>query len=161
MRKLHELNNGKRNMAEKEIFILSDPFMEPTDEYMSQVLGNKYSWWKTICSYAYANHANVTEVWKYYNDVHQWLFRLKHSKETLFWIGVLEGTFRITFYFGSKSEPMIEASELPEEVKESWRQTKGSKFRPVSLKMIDDSEVEIACMLVDLKVKKAIKNDSI
>jgi hypothetical protein len=53
---------------------------------------------------------------------------------------------------------MIATSELPEEIKESCRQTKGSKLRPVSLKMIDDSEVEIAIMLVDLKAgeKKVI-----
>ncbi len=141
-------------MAEKEVFILSDPFAEPTDEHLARVLGNKHEWWKTICAYAYSNHANVTEVWKFYNDVNQWLFRLQHRKETLFWIGVLEGTFRISFYFSSKYEPMIEASELPEEVKEAWRQTKGSKFRPVSIKMSNREEVEVACQLTDLKAGK-------
>jgi len=141
-------------MAEKDIFILTDPFVEPADEYLVQVLGKKYEWWKAIYSYAYTNHADVAEVWKYYNDVHQWLLRVKHKKETLYWIGVLAGTFRITFYFGSKYEPMIEASELPGEIKEAWRQTKGSKFRPISIKMSDKADVQIACQLVNLKFKK-------
>lgn len=141
-------------MSEKEIFILTDPFTEPTEEFLQQVLGEKYDWWKTIRKYTTENHQNSNEVWKYYNDVKQWLFRLKNKKETICWVGILAGTFRITFYFGSRFETVIENSDLPETIKEGYRQTLEQKFRPISILMTDLSDLVIACKLVDLKFAK-------
>lgn len=141
-------------MSEKENFILTDPFTEPTEEFSQQVLGEKYEWWKTIRKYTTDNHKNVSEEWKYYNDVKQWLFRLKHKKETICWVGFLPGTFRITFYFGSKFEKVIGDSDLPETIKEGYRQTFEQKFRPISILMSDLSDVVVACKLVDIKFKK-------
>jgi hypothetical protein len=141
-------------MSEKEIFILTDPFTEPTEEFLQQVLAEKYEWWKTIRKYTTENHQNVTEVWKYYNDAKQWLFRMKNKKDTICWVGILADTFRITFYFGSKCEMLIEESDLPEPIKEGYRQTHEQKFRPISILMSDLSDVVIACKLVDLKFAK-------
>jgi hypothetical protein len=30
---------------------------------------------------------------------------MQQKKKTIFWVGVLKDTFRITFYFGNKAEP--------------------------------------------------------
>ena len=46
------------------------------------------------------------------------------KKKTLFWIGILQDTFRITFYFGDKAEPLIENSDLPATMKEDFKNGK-------------------------------------
>ena len=149
-------------MSEKETFILADPTIEPTPERLQAILGPKYGWFTIICDHATDRYPQVNGTWRYYNDGKQWLFRLIKKKDTLFWTAVLAETFRITFYFPASMDTEIEASVLPEEVKELWRETSGSKFRHISLRMEHEDQVETACRLVDLKAgkKKVIWNDS-
>ena len=141
-------------MSDNEVFILTDPFVEPTDDFLEKVLKDKFEWLKTIRKYAAENHQDVVEEWKYYNDVKQWLFRLKHKNETVCWIGILSDTFRITFYFGAKYEKLIEESDLPEKVKNEYRLTRDQKFRPISIRLGQLTDVVVACKLIDLKFVK-------
>lgn len=141
-------------MSDKENFVLTNPFVEPSEELIGQILGTKYEWFGTIRKYAAENHKGVNEEWKYYNDVKQWLFRLKHKKETICWIGILSDTFCLTSYFGSKYEPVIENSDLPDRIKEEYLLTGGQKFRPISIRLAELTDVVVACKLVDLKFVK-------
>lgn len=141
-------------MSDKEVFVLSDPFAEPSEETLEEILGDKYGWLQQLRSYAMPPGSQVTETWKYYNDVKQWLSRFRHHKETICWIGILEGTFRVTFYFGSKCEHIIDASALPMEVKEAWHETRDKHFRPISVLMTESADLELAKQLTDLKMQK-------
>jgi hypothetical protein len=141
-------------MSEKETFILPDPMVEPTEEFLSAVLGEKYAWWQQIRDHATGNYRDVTELWKYYNDGKQWLYRLMQKKNTICWIAVMADTFRITFYFGLKATPIIEASALPDPIKADFTTGKlYGKIKAISIKMKEKADVTTACQLVDLKMR--------
>jgi ABC-type uncharacterized transport system YnjBCD substrate-binding protein len=141
-------------MAEKETFILSDPLVEPTEAFLSAVLGEKFTWWQLIKDYTVGNYREVTELWRYYNDGKQWLYRLMQKKNTIFWVAVMADTLRITFYFSQKAEPVIEASSLPDSIKADFLTAKMyGKIKAISIKMKEGAEVSIVCQLVDLKMK--------
>jgi hypothetical protein len=141
-------------MAEKDELILSDPLIVPTDEYIFSILGEKKILWQSIISYATNNFKDITYVWNYYNDGKQWLFKLTQKKKTIFWGGMLKDTFRITFYFGDKIEPLLETSELPLKIKEDFKASKRyGLIRPITLKIFSESDVESVKKLIAIKVK--------
>ncbi len=140
-------------MSEKETFILSDPMTEPTREFLAAVLQEKYRWWLEICDHVTVSYSHVTEVWKYYNDGKQWLYRLMQKKNTIFWIAVMAGTFRVTLYFPKKAEELIAGSALPDPVKAGFLAARScGQIRPITLRMERASDVELVKQLVALKL---------
>ncbi|MBN1416075.1 MAG: DUF3788 family protein [Bacteroidales bacterium] len=139
-------------MSEKEKFILSDPSIVPNNKYISSIIGDKSRLWENIMNHVHENYEDISEVWKFYNDGKQWFFRVIQKKKTLFWIGVLKDTFRVTFYFGDKAEPLIEGSSLPESIKNNFKSAKHfGKIRGISIKMTKDRDVEYVLKLTALK----------
>jgi hypothetical protein len=141
-------------MAEKEELILSDREVVPTDEYLLSILGEKKIWWQDIISYSKDNFKDISGVWNYYNDGKQWLYKLSQKKKTIFWGGVLKNTFRITFYFSDKVEPLLEVSDLPSKIKEDFRTSKYyGKIRAISQKVFSAADVEVIKKLISIKIK--------
>jgi hypothetical protein len=141
-------------MAEKEILALSDKQKIPTDEYIFSIIGEKKILWQNIMKYIADNHKEATGNWNYYNDGKQWLFKMVGKKKTIFWGTILQDTFKITFYFGDKAEPLIVKSGLPQAIKDSFLTGKRyGKIRAISLNMNDMSDVEIVKQVIQLKIK--------
>jgi hypothetical protein len=142
-------------MAEKEIMALSDKQIIPTDDYIFSILGEKKIYWQSVMKYAFENFKDISGGWNYYNDGKQWLFKLVQKKKTIFWAGILkEETFRITFYFGDKAEPIIDDSELPKSIKDGFKTAKHyGAIRGVSIKVFDSSDVDNVLKLIVIKHK--------
>jgi len=141
-------------MPENEILILTDKLALPTPGLLSSILGEKSLWWDQIVNSAKADYKEVSEVWRYYNDGKQWLFRLLQKKKTICWIGVLKDTFKVSFYFGDKAEPLIESSDLPDHIKNSFATAKRyNNFRGLSITMKEVKDIEIVLKLVAVKMK--------
>lgn len=141
-------------MAEKEEMIFSDRQVVPTDEYIFSVLGEKKILWQNIISYPSDNFKDISGVWNYYNDGKQWLFKLSQKKKTIFWGAMFKDTFRITFYFGDKVEPLLENSDLPVKIKEDFKTSKRyGLIRAISLKIFSAADVEIVKQLIAIKIK--------
>jgi hypothetical protein len=141
-------------MPETDVLVLTDKLTLPTPELLSSILGEKSLWWDQIVNSVKANHKDISEVWRYYNDGKQWLFRLMQKKKTVFWIGVLKDTFRVSFYLGDKAEPLIESSDLPDSIKNSFKSTKRyNNFRGITLKIKDEKDVENVLKLTAVKMK--------
>jgi len=141
-------------MAEKDALVLSDKQIVPTDNYIFSIIGEKKILWQTIMDYVSGNCKDTTGNWNYYNDGKQWLFKLVQKKKTIFWAGILSDTFRITFYFGDKAEPLIEMSELPSVIKNNFKNGKRyGKIRAISLIMSDLSDIEVVKTLIQIKIK--------
>jgi hypothetical protein len=76
------------------------------------------------------------------------------KKQTLYWIGVIKDTFRISFWFGDKAEPVIEASALPDSIKEEFKNAKRyGQLRAISIEMRSAEDLANAIKLVELKAK--------
>ena len=141
-------------MSEKETLILSDKNVVPDDDLIFSHIGNKKKQWESIINYATANYKDASGKWNYYNDGKQWLFKFTLKKKTLFWAAILEGTFRITFYFGDKAEPLILNSDLPESVKEKFKTGKHyGKIRAISHRIEEVPDVETIYKLINIKAR--------
>src|SRR5690606_36674007 len=132
--------------SDKEIMeniALTDQILKPNEDIVFAIIGEKRVFWQQIMTYLHTNHTDISEVWKFYNDGKRWLFRTLKKKDTIFWIGVLEGTFIVTFWFGDRAEPLIEQSGIPETVKNEFSIAKRyNKIRAISIKMTDSGNVE-------------------
>ncbi len=126
-----------------EPLVLTDKSVYPDDALIFSKIGNNSVYWKNLLKSIRELYPASEEVWKYYNDGKNWLFRVILKKKTLFWIGVLEDTFRITFYFGDKAEPVIEKSSLPENIKAEFKNGKRyGKIRAITIKVKSQEDVD-------------------
>jgi hypothetical protein len=141
-------------MAELEKLILSDRNKIPSDEYIFSLIGEKKDLWLRIMNHTSEVCKDCSGGWNYYNDGKQWLFKMVHKKKTIFWAGILTGTFRITFYLGNKAEPVIESSDLPDEIKDQFKNAKRyGLIRPVTFKVMNDSDVDNILKMIGIKLK--------
>ena len=67
-------------MDENEVLVLSDKQINPTDEYIFSIIGEKRIYWQDIMKNAFENYKDISCSWKYYNDGKQWLFKLVQKK---------------------------------------------------------------------------------
>ena len=141
-------------MAENGKPVLGDKSVYPSEEILFSIFSDKKVIWQKILSYVKDNYKDITEEWRYYNDGKQWLVKMQQKKKTIFWISVLKDTFRITFYFGNKAEPLIEGSQLPQKIKDDFRddQRYGS-IRPITTVITGISDLENIQKIIDIKVK--------
>jgi ABC-type uncharacterized transport system YnjBCD substrate-binding protein len=66
----------------------------------------------------------------------------------------MDGSFRVTFYFGDKAEPVILSGDLPQAVKDGFMQGKHyGKIRAVTTDVNSNSDVETIMKLIDIKTK--------
>ncbi len=141
-------------MAGTQELVLGDKNISPDEELIFSILGDKKIVWQKIIAYTHENYKDVEEVWRYYNDGKQWLFRLVHKKKTIFWAGLLKDTFRVTFYFGDKAEPAILSSSLPANIKEDFIKTKRyGQLRGITTLISGVADVENISKLIDIKLK--------
>jgi len=141
-------------MSEKEVFILSDKQIIPTDDYIFSILGEKRILWQSVMNYASENYKDISGSWNYYNDGKQWLFKLLQKKKTIFWAGILKDTFRITFWFSDKAESMIDSSDLPQTIKDDFKTAKKyGSIRAVSVKVFDNADVDNVLKMIAIKHK--------
>jgi len=135
-----------------EPLVLKNKSVYPDDDLIFSIIGNNSVYWKKLLAAIRETYPASEEVWNYYNDGKNWLFRILLKKKTLFWIGVLEDTFRITFYFGDKAEPVIEKSSLPEEIKTAFKNgQRYGKIRPISFKVKSQGDVDNALTVAGIK----------
>ncbi len=141
-------------MDEIEKLVLSDKDVKPDDNLLSSHLGEKMSLWKRLNSELSVRHANSSGDWNYYNDGKQWLYKMVQKKKTIFWAAIHSDTFRITFYFGDKAESVINESDLPGLIKDNFKTAKRyGAIRPVSLKIMNDEDLDIVFKLAEIKSK--------
>lgn len=137
-----------------EPIVLTDPAIQPTDELIFEIIGENSKYWEALIEYLYEKHLNITEEWRFYNDGKSWLYKAVRKKQTLYWIGVIKDTFRVTFWFGEKAEPIIEASTLPESIKEEFRNAKRyGQLRAISVEVRSDDDFANVVKLLELKAK--------
>jgi hypothetical protein len=141
-------------MAGSEDILLTDKTIYPTDEIIFSNIGDKKIYWQQIMNYMTANYKDSEGVWNFYNDGKRWLFKMVNKKKTIFWAAVLDGTFRITFYFGAKAEPIIEESDLPQKMKDEFKTAKRyGLIRGISFLINDSEDVDKVLKLIAIKHK--------
>ena len=136
-----------------EELMLGDPLLVPTEELIGNLVGQKMQLWHDIHNYLGEDYPDASGAWNFYKDGHQWLYKMVRKKNTIFWGAILKDSFRITFYFGDKAEPLIEECSLPPDIISGFRTAKRfGSIRPISIKVMNNADVENVKKLVALKV---------
>ena len=135
-----------------EPLVLTDPDVVPTEEALFAVIGPHRAQWKSLLAGIAERFPEAAGEWNYYRDGKSWLYKMVRKKKTLYWVGVHADTFRVTFYFGAKAEPLIEKSPLPESIKEEFRTGKRfGRIRAISTKVLTARDVDHALCLAEIK----------
>ncbi len=136
-----------------EPMVLTDKNQFPTDDVIASHIGKKLALWNALFAHIHAEHPDFVEQWRYYNDGHSWLMNVSRKKKTVFWLGVITGTFRITCYFTDKAAPAIRASTLSAGLKETFLGGKRfGKLGAITITFAKKSDVEDAKALIALKL---------
>jgi hypothetical protein len=139
---------------EDEIFKLSDKNIIPNDDYIFSIIGEKQALWISLMNWLSGNYTDTSGNWNYYNDGKQWVFKMTRKKKTVFWITLLKSTFKVTFYFGDKAEPLIESSDLHQTIKDAFKTGhRYGKIRAITIKMMDVEDIESVKKIVAIKMK--------
>jgi hypothetical protein len=137
---------------EKPIF--SDPNHHPSEEIIFSHLGKTQSLWKELFDYIHVNHPDISEEWRFYNDGKSWLMKVTRKKKTIFWLSVVEGAFRTTFYFTDKAEQSIMSSSLSEDLKEQFRAGKQyGKIKGITVVNSSKKHIKDAKTLIGIKLQ--------
>jgi hypothetical protein len=141
-------------MAESEHIVLSDKNNKPDEALILLVTGDKMKYWKDLMEYVHDNYTGASGDWNYYNDGKQWIFKMTWKKKTIFWIVLVKESFRVTFYFGDKAEEQIFSSEIPQKLKDDFKNGKRyGKIRAISLEINDMPDIESVKKIAEIKVR--------
>lgn len=142
-------------MSASEAYAFPDRETPPTDELLVARLGGRKQLWDDLLSSLQQSHKEISWSWNYYNDGHQWLFKLVQKKKTILWGAVLTtGDFRITFYFGDKAGAEIESSNLPQKMKDAFRGGRRyGKIRAITSLVRTRQDLENVLKVAALKVR--------
>jgi hypothetical protein len=133
--------------------VLSDKAQFPTEEIIFSHLGKTKEIWVSFFGYLHENHPDINSEWRYYNDGKSWLMKNTRKKKTVFWLSVLKGTFRITFYYTERAAKAIAGSTIPAEMKKQFKEGKQyGKIRGLTVLFKYRKDVETAKALLAIKL---------
>jgi hypothetical protein len=133
--------------------VLTDKSKMPDDKLIFSIIGKYGVLWEKWLGRVRADFPDVQGEWRYYNDGKSWLYKMTRKAKTVVWIGVTEETFRTTFYFPDRAEPVIAGSSLPDNLKLEFKNAKKyGKTRGLTITMKTNRDVENAVELLKLKL---------
>jgi hypothetical protein len=134
--------------------VLSDPKEYPSEEIIFSHIGKARPLWDQLFEHIHANHPDISEEWRYYRDGKSWLMKVTRKKKTIFWLSIVEGAFRTTFYFTDKAEELIMSSKLSDDLKEQFRAGKQyGKIKGITVVYSAKKHIEAAKILIEIKLQ--------
>jgi len=132
--------------------ILSDKSQFPTDKVIFSHLGKSKVLWDSLFQYLTREHPDLTQEWRYYNDGKRWLMKVQHKKKTVFWLSILEGSFRTTFYVPEKAKQMVEGSTISDELKDQFRGKSWGNLQCIRVVYKNKKDLQYAKDLIGIKL---------
>ncbi|HNW60108.1 MAG TPA: DUF3788 family protein [bacterium] len=134
--------------------VLSDPDQYPSDEIIFAHLGQAKPLWLAFFDHIAQSYPDMTTEWRYYRDGKSWLFKAVLKKRTIFWLSLVPGAFRTTFYYGEKAALEVEASAIPEEFKRQFREGKPfGKIRGLTIVHTTPSDLAVVRILMEIRIR--------
>lgn len=136
-----------------ETKLLTDSNEYPTDEIIFSHIGRSKSLWNSLFAIIKKDYPQITAEWRYYNDGKSWLMKATAKSKTIFWLSILKGSFRTTFYFGDKAEEDVLSSRISANLKKQFREGKRfGKIRGITILFKTKKEIDNAIELINLKL---------
>jgi hypothetical protein len=135
-----------------EPHVLTDRNEFPGEQRIFSHLGRRRALWDALFQHIHTEHPDFVEQWRYYNDGKSWLLNVSRKKKTVFWLGVIKGSFRITAYFTDKARDAVRASALSSELKEQFLGgPRCGKLGAITITFKKKRDVEDAKALIAIK----------
>jgi hypothetical protein len=135
--------------------VLSDPKTYPTEEVLFSHLGKAKEAFTSLFEFNHSDHPDFVEKWRYYNDGKSWLLNVSRKGKTIFWLSILDGSFRVSFYLNSKFERDIVESKIPKALKDQYLKESGKKFRAITVVIKAKKDIDIYKELLSIKMANA------
>ena len=132
--------------------VLRDKSQFPTDKVIFSHIGKAKPLRVALFKYLDDEHPDFTREWRYYNDGKSWLMKVQHKKKTVFWLSVIKGFFRTSFYIHERGEKIIEASKLSKDLKEQFHAKGYGKLHGITVVYRVKKDIEFAKELIDIKL---------
>jgi len=132
--------------------VLNEKSQCPTDEVIFSHLGKSRALWDSLFEYLAREHPDFTKEWRYYNDGKSWLMKVQHKKKTVFWLAILDGSFRTAFYLHERAKKIVEDSAISDELKAQFRAKGSGKLRCIRVVYKNKKDVECAKELIGMKL---------
>ncbi len=133
--------------------IFNDKNHEPDDVMIKKVLGETNQVWEDIKKHLTSVYGELIQEWKFYGKNYGWQLKTLRKKRNLFFFVPYHGYFTQVFIFGNKAVTDIEQSDLPDDVKETLRNTKKyAEGRGLSINVNSPEKIEIIKKLIEIKI---------
>jgi hypothetical protein len=133
--------------------ILTDKDQFPTEKIIFLHIGKSKALWKSFFDFIHTNHPDISEEWRYYIDGKSWLMKVTRKSKTVFWLSIIKGAFRTTFYFTDRAEKAINESSISSKLKTQFNEGKRyGKIRGIRVVFKNKKNVEDAKSLIALKL---------
>jgi hypothetical protein len=135
--------------------VLGDKNQFPTDEVVFSHIGESKRYWEKLFDYTRSNHPDFSQQWRYYNDGKSWMLKVVKKSKTIFWVSVMRGSFKTTFYFGDKAEASILESGISDGLKDSFKNGKRyGKIRGITTEIKAEADLDNVRELIRLKLSQ-------
>jgi hypothetical protein len=132
--------------------VLTEKDQFPTEEVVFLHIGKVKPLWFLLFDHIHQHHQDFTQEWRYYLDGKSWLLKVSKKTKTIFWLSIVEGSFRTTFYLTDKAREAISKSFLSDELKKQYTEGKRhGKIRGLTILYRRKRDVDDAKRLIDIK----------
>jgi hypothetical protein len=135
--------------------VLDDKAVVPDDKQLEAAIGKSFKLWNDIRGHIFERYAKVVEEWKHSGKNYGWSWRAKQGKRALVYLIPQKGFFLAAFCFGDKAVEAVEASDVPEAIKEGLRTArKYAEGRGIRFEVRKAGDVKTIRMLLEIKTAK-------
>ena len=126
----------------------------PDEQNIRETLKTNYVNLQAIRSFIADSIGETKEEWKYYGTKYGWNLKNFYKKRNLYFIGIYDGYFRISFVFGERAYHAIMEADINSSLKVELSQArKYAEGRGLSIEVRDDTHLEDIKKLIQIKIK--------
>jgi hypothetical protein len=134
--------------------LLHDKNVFPTDTIIFKILGKNKSHWIELFDFIRSQYPDIEANWRYYNDGKSWLLKVTRKEKTVFWLSLIDATFRTTFYFNIKHDNLVLTSPISDDLKEQYKKNKKfNKIKPITVYVRYKKNIENIKKLIEMKLQ--------
>jgi len=125
----------------------------PNEKRIQEILRSNYIYLEAIRSYITDTIGETKEEWKYYGAKYGWNLKKFYKKRNLFFIGMYDGYFQISFVFGERAVNAVVDSDISDKLKKELTEArKYAEGRGLSIQVQDDTHLEDIKKLLQIKI---------
>jgi hypothetical protein len=134
--------------------VFTEKAVVPGQSQLAEALGSTARVWADLQDHLEAEYGPLVGEWKFYSTKSGWVHKTLRKKRNLFFFTPLDGCFRLGFIFGDRAAAAVEASELPDEIKDELRNArKYAEGRGLTIVVNSKEDLKSVNTLVQIKLK--------